>query len=381
MDIKQSPSGKILKTIRGYYAFVPNELPPQIEWDTPLINSLSKADHLLGKLSREGASLANPHLFVKPFIAREAVLSSKIEGTQTTLGELLAKEAGARVDYDESDSKEVQNYIDALNFGIKRLQEIPVSLRLIKEIHEKLMQGVRGSHATPGEFRHTQNWIGSPGSTIATARYVPPPQEDLMECLAHFELFLYDRTLPSLIQIGLCHYQFEAIHPFLDGNGRVGRLLIILLLIERNMLSSLVLYLSAFFEATRDEYYSQLYKVSSNGTWNEWLMYFLNGIALQSEDALSRTERINLLISQWHEQVNTKLEKTIVKHLAANPYITSTRAAETFNVAFTTIQRAINRLEKLGIITQTSPGLRNRVYCALQILVILEEPAKINHQE
>lgn len=381
MDIKESPSGKVIKVPTGYNAFVPNPLPPELEWNNALVNSLSRADHILGMLSREGSKLPNPHLLIRPFITREAVLSSKIEGTQATLGEILADEAGAHVNRSPDDLEEVRNYIIALDYGLKRLKNLPLSLRLIKELHEQLMQGVRGSHATPGEFRRSQNWIGTAGCSLTTAKYVPPPPEELVKTLGSFELFLHDRTLPPLIHVALCHYQFEAIHPFLDGNGRVGRLLITLLLIEKKMLSSPLLYLSAFFEATRDEYYQHLYNVSSKGSWHDWLSYFLNGIAMQSLDALSRAERINVLITNWQIKVGSSPSGTmqdIVKHFAVNPYLTIKKIAENLNIAFTTAQRAIVKLEDLGIISQISNRKRDRVYCALPILSILEEPTKIN---
>ncbi len=380
MDIKKSPAGKIVRTLTGYEAFVPNPLRPPFEWNNALVSSLSRADHILGMLSREGSKLPNPHLLIRPFITREAVLSSKIEGTQATLGEVLANDAGAFVDRNPNDLQEVHNYILALDYGIKRLSDFPLSLRVIKEIHAQLMQGVRGAHGTPGEFRRTQNWIGAPGSTLNTAKYVPPTVDDLMDCLGSFEKFLHDRTLPPLIQIGLCHYQFEAIHPFLDGNGRMGRLLITLLLIERKILPSPLLYLSAFFEATRDEYYKQLYSVSSQGSWHDWLSYFLNGVATQASDALSRAERINALIIDWQIKVggnNSKILQDIVKHFAVNPFLTTKKIIETMNVVFTTAQRAIDKLEVLGIVAQVSAGKRDRVYCATQILNILEEPTNI----
>jgi Fic family protein len=313
---------------------------------------------------------------MRPFIAREAVLSSKIEGTQTTLGEVLAQEAGIHVDRNPDDLQEVRNYIVALDYGLGRLQELPLSLRFIKEIHEKLMQGVRGSHATPGEFRTSQNWIGSPGCTLNTAKYVPPTPDDLMDCLGSLEKFLHDRTLPPLIHIALCHYQFEAIHPFLDGNGRVGRLLIIFLLIERKLLPSPFLYVSAFFEATRDEYYKQLYTISRKGTWKEWFSYFLNGVTMQSLDVLSRAERMNALLTAWQSAVGSRNEG-IVKYLAVNPYFSTKKISENLGVTFTTAQRAIGKLEDLGIVEQVSLGKRNKVYCATEILTILEEPTKI----
>jgi Fic family protein len=321
MDIKKSPSVIIIKSPHGYNAFVPHILPPKFEWDNHVINSLSRADFLLGKLSREGSQLPNPHLLMRPFIAREAVLSSKIEGTQATLGEILAANAGVDLLRSPDDLQEVQNYIKALDFGLKRLQELPLSLRLIKEIHNELMQGVRGSHTTPGEFRRSQNWIGSPGCTLNTAKFVPPPADYLTECLNAFETFLHDRQWPSLLHIAFCHYQFEAIHPFLDGNGRIGRLLMTLLLIERKMMPSPLLYLSAFFEATRDTYYQHLYNVSSKGSWNKWLIYFLNGVAVQSFDVLSRLERINNLIHKWKMMVVSHPSSVdIVVQLAVNPY-------------------------------------------------------------
>lgn len=383
MDIKESPSGKIVKTSKGYYAFVPHPQPAHFEWDNILIYNLSRTSYVLGMLSREGSKLPNPHLLIRPFIMREAVLSSKIEGTQATLGEILANEAGIHVDRNPDDLQEVQNYIDALDYGLKRLQEFPLSLRLIREIHQILMQGVRGSHATPGEFRYTQNWIGPQGCTLNTAKYVPPNPEELTECLNQFEIFLHDRSLPPLIHIALSHYQFEAIHPFIDGNGRMGRLLNVLLLIERKVLPSPILYLSAFFEATRDEYYTQLYNVSSKGTWHEWLSYFLNGVFAQSIDVLSRAQRINSLIIDWQIELGSgggKAVQDIIRHLAVNPYFTTTNAAERLNIAFTTAQRAIEKLEAAGIITQTSERKRDRVYCATQILGILEEPTKIKEK-
>jgi len=364
----------------GFKAFVPNPLPPSLEWDNQLVNSLSRADFLLGKLAREGARLPNPHLFTRSFITREAVLSSRIEGTRASIGEVLAHGAGLPVKQDQDDIQEVQNYIVALDFALKRLETLPLSLRLIKEIHHYLMQGVRGAHATPGEFRKTQNWIGLPGCTLNTAKFVPPPVEHLMESLNQFEKFLHDRQLPALVHIALCHYQFEAIHPFLDGNGRIGRLLISLLLMEQDLLSSPLLYLSAFFEATREEYYRQLYNVSREGTWKQWLLYFLNGIALQSQDVLSRAERLNMLLSKWRKAVagsGSKIAEVVVDELAVTPYITAKNISHKLDIAFSTAQRAIKKLESTNILKPVNEAKRDRVYCAFEILNILEEPAII----
>lgn len=381
MNIEHSPVGQIIKTSTGYKAFIPAALPPKLEWNDTLVHTLSRADFLLGKLAREGGRLPNPHLLLRPFITREAVLSSKIEGTQATLGEILAADSGVAVKQNPDDLQEVQNYIKALDYGIARLKELPLSLRLIKEIHGSLMQGVRGSHATPGEFRRTQNWIGSPGCTLNTAKFVPVPPDHMMDALSELERFLHNRQLPPLIHIALCHYQFETIHPFLDGNGRVGRLLITLLLIEQKMLPSPLLYLSAFFEATRDEYYRQLYNVSRDGTWQDWLIYFLNGVAVQSEDVLSRAERINALLEQWKIMVasgGSSIALDIVPRLAVNPYVTINKIAEDLQVAYSTAQRGIQKLESANIIQKTSDNKRDKVYCATEVLNILEEPTKIS---
>jgi Fic family protein len=256
-----------------------------------------------------------------------------------------------------------------------------MSVRLIRELHQKLMSGVRGHHATPGEFRKIQNWIGKPGSTLANASYVPPPPQEVPPCLAAWERFLNESKLPPLITIALAHYQFEAIHPFLDGNGRVGRLLITLFLTERQILPTPLLYLSAFFEASRRDYYDALRGVSERGAWNEWLEYFLRGVARTSEDALSRATRINQMLTQWQKKVSGESSNTplrVVELLGENPFLTIKRAADKLGVAFTTAQRAIERLQRSGILKPVSEAKRDRVFCAQALLDVLEEPAKLH---
>ena len=243
-------TGRVVRARGGYHAFVPAPLPPKLAYSDDLVLALSRADVALSELAGLGRHLPNPHLLIAPYVRREAVLSSRIEGTTTSLAELLlddvARGATAR---DPHDVQEVRNYVTALGYGVTRLKTLPLSLRLVRELHARLMKGVRGEHATPGEFRRSQNWIGRPGSTLETAVYVPPPPEELMETLGVWERFLHDRnTVPDLIQCGLIHEQFEAIHPFLDGNGRVGRLLIVLFLMERGRLSQPLLYISAYIE-------------------------------------------------------------------------------------------------------------------------------------
>lgn len=363
-----------------YSAFVPNPLPPAVEWTPRLIGLLSDADRLIGKLAGEGGRLPNPHVLMRPFTRREAVLSSKIEGTQATLGELLAAEAGIAVERSPDDLREVGNYVVALEHGISRLGKLPICVRLIRELHEKLMTDVRGHHATRGEFRKIQNWIGKPGSTPETASFIPPPPDEVEPCLAAWEKFLHESDLPPLIIIALAHYQFEAIHPFLDGNGRVGRLLITLFLIERRVLPTPLLYLSAFFEASRRDYYDGLRGVSERGAWQDWIEYFLLGVARMSEDAVNRAGRINAKLAEWQKSVageSTKTPMRVVELLAANPFITAKGCAEKLGVAFTTAQRAIDRLARIGIVQQSGTGKRDRVYCAKALLDILEEPAQL----
>jgi Fic family protein len=336
----------------AYSAFIPAPLPPTLEWTPRLIRVLSDADRLIGRLAGEGGRLPNPHILIRPFIRREAVLSSKIEGTQATLGELLAAEAGAVVDRSPEDLREVGNYVVALEHGIAQLNKLPLCVRLIRELHSKLMTDVRGDQATPGEFRRSQNWIGKPGSTLATASFIPPPPGEVEPCLAAWEKFLYESELPPLVTIALAHYQFEAA----------------------------LIYLSAFFEATRRDYYEGLRGVSERGAWNDWLEYFLIGIARTSQDALSRASRINTILAEWQrliagESTNTPLR--IVDLLAANPFITATGIAGELGVAFTTAQRAIERLERVAIVKRATDAKRHRVYCAQALLDILEEPANL----
>ena len=349
-------------------------------WDDGLTLSLSSADRAIGRLAGEGRRLPNPHLLIRPFVRKEAVLSSRIEGTQATLGELFAAEAGGVVERSPDDLREVGNYVAALEYGIERLDTLPVSLRLVREMHERLMRGVRGDLATPGEFRRSQNWIGSPGCTLNDATYVPPPPSELMACLDAWERFLYDERLPPLVHAALIHSQFEAIHPFLDGNGRVGRLIITLLLVKQDIIPSPLLYLSAYFEATREEYYARLLGVTERGEWEEWLTYFLRGVTLQCEDALARIQRIDDLLSQWKREVSTdqsKFPEWTLNLYAENPFWTVRGVASRLNVAFTTAQRAIDRLEKLGAIAQVGKARRNRVYCAGAILDVLEDPLRL----
>ena len=372
--------GRKVRVQSGYTAYVPDPLPPKFTWEPRLLKALSDADRLIGRLAGEARGLPNPHILMRPFVRREAVLSSKIEGTTTTLPELLAQEAGAEVERDPDDLAEVANYIAALDLGMERLRTGRISLGLVKDLHKRLMRGVRGRTKSPGAFRTVQVFIGCPGSPIHDATYVPPTPSDLPECLAAWEKYLADRSLPPLVQLALLHYQFEAIHPFRDGNGRVGRLVNTLFLVERGLLPSPFLYLSAFFEATRQEYYRRLLAVSREGDWDEWVAYVLNGVARQSEDAVSRAVRITALLDDWRRALvgaRSDLPLKLVDDLAANPYCLVKVIAKREKVAYTTAERAVERLVKLKILRQVNKAERDRLFCATAILDILEEPANL----
>ncbi|MBD3235785.1 MAG: Fic family protein [Candidatus Eisenbacteria bacterium] len=374
---RQRPHGRRIRCAGGYYAYVPDPLPPPLAWSAELVGALSAADRAVGRLAGEGRRLADPDILIRPFVRREAVLSSRIEGTQATLGELLAAEAGAAVERSPDELREVANYVVGLEYGVERLQAMPLSLRLVRELHERLLRGVRGEVATPGQFRASQNWIGRPGSTPANASYVPPPPDRLMDCLGDWERFLHDRSLPPLVHAALAHAQFEAIHPFLDGNGRVGRLLITLLLVAGDLLPSPLLYLSAWFDVTRRDYFAHLLGVTERGEWEEWLIYFLRGTTSQAEDALGRIRRIDGLCASWREKlrsVRSRLPERAIDLFVENPFRSVPGLAERLGVAFTTAQRTIDHLESAGIVEPTSEARRNRIYCARALLAILEEP-------
>ncbi len=374
--LQRRPHGRRITCPKGYRAYVPAPLPPPVAWDGELIAALSDADRTVGALAGEGRRLANPHLVIRPFVRQEAVLSSRIEGTHATLAEVMIAEAAAPYHAGADDVQEVGNYVTALEYGLRRLEALPLSLRLVRELHERLMRGVRGDIALPGEFRRTQNWIGRPGCTLNDATYVPPPPAELMPCLDAWEGFLHEDALPPLVHAALTHAQFEAIHPFLDGNGRVGRLLITLLLVERDVLPAPLLYLSAYFEATRDEYYARLLGVTERGQWEEWLTYFLRGVALQSQDALDRIRRIDDLLAEWKRGLGpgrSRLPHRAIDLFAENPYWTVGGLARRLGVAFTTAQRSIDRLEAAGVVARVGEARRNRLYCAESLLRVLEE--------
>ncbi len=372
---QNSPSGKLIQAKGGYLAYVPNPLPPRLEWDNALVSVMSRADIALGTLSGLGETLPNPHLLIYPFIRREAVLSSRIEGTQSSLSDLLLFEA-TQVEKRE-DVKEVQNYVHAMEYGLNRLSELPLSLRFIRELHGILMQGVRGEHATPGEFRESQNWIGNAGATISNATFVPPPVPEMQECLNELEKLLYIETkLPPLIEAALVHYQFETIHPFLDGNGRIGRLLVTLLLCQRNVLSKPLLYLSAFFEQHRQEYYDLLLGVSSGGAWRGWIEFFLRAVTEQSGDAVLRSRRLQEIQRSYTQLVREKhLPPTavqLVELILMKPVLSARTAQDFLKITYPGAQKAITALMEAGILTEITGRKRDKAYAASDVLETLD---------
>jgi len=379
-------SGRVIRVGQGqtaYWAFVPNPLPPPLTFDAALIRSLSEADRALGELAGLGRTFPNPHLLINPFIRREAVLSSRIEGTQADLADLYAFEArqlalpGFQPAREEADVREVFNYVRALEYGLERVNTLPVSLRLIREVHARLMEGVRGEHATPGEFRRTQNWIGAPGCTLDDATFVPPPVDEMHTARDVLEKYLHSvDEYPPLVRLAFIHYQFEAIHPFIDGNGRIGRLLLILLLVHWGLLPLPLLYLSAYFEKHRQAYYDLLLSVSTRGTWREWVEFFLRGVAEQARDAVMRAKRLQDLQLAWR----TKYQRArgaglllgIVDALFAVPVLTPRQVASQLRVSHPAAMQALRRLEQDQILNEVSGKQRNRLYVTPAIIQVLE---------
>lgn len=364
-------AGRYVSQPTGYRAFIPNPLPPDppVVIDSDMQTLLSKADRCLGRLDGSIQTLPHPDLFVYMYVRKEAVLSSQIEGTQSSLQDVLAAEAQILSPDRPKDVNEVVNYVRAMNYGLKRLEDLPLCVRLIREIHAELLQGVRGSHLTPGELRTTQNWIGPAGCTLKEASFVPPPPHELAQHMAELERFLHsDTLLPALVRIALVHAQFETIHPFLDGNGRVGRLLITFLLCEQGILLKPVLYLSNFFKQHRQEYYDRLQAVRDAGAWEEWLRFFLRGVVAVSEQATGVARRI-LLLREAHRQAITEQfgraaanGHRVLEHLYEHPILS---VNEIRNLTGTTYQAAnelVSRLTSSGVLTEVTGQSRNRKF-------------------
>ena len=371
-------AGRVVRAPEGHATFIPAPLPPLLEYTPALVRLLSVADAALSELSGIGRILPNPHLLIAPYVRREAVLSSRIEGTRTSLSDLLADEAGQSPQTETDDVREVRNYVSALDHGIARLSQLPLSLRLVRELHRILMSGVRGERATPGEFRRSQNWIGPHGSTPANAPYVPPPPREMLDALSNWERFLHQRDeLPDLVQCALMHEHFEAIHPFLDGNGRVGRLMITLFLIERGRLSQPLLYLSEFIERNRDDYYRGLMRIRTHGDWNGWLHYFLAGVEWSALRAARQARQLLSLRESMRSRVASQPRAlALVDPLFENPYLDANRVKRQLGVSDPTARKALSALQQAGLVEETSGRSWGRQYLARGVLAAIEDPGE-----
>jgi Fic family protein len=375
-------AGRYVRQPAGFRAFMAAPLPPnppvRIEGDMQVL--LSQADRALGRLDGSIHTLPNPDLFVFMYVRKEAVLSSQIEGTQSSLQDLLAAEAKILSPSRPHDVFEVVNYVSAMNYGLERLTTLPVSVRLIREIHSRLLAGVRGSHLTPGELRTSQNWIGPGGCNLNEATFVPPPPAEVPEALHQLERFVHsDSKLPLLVKIGLAHAQFETIHPFLDGNGRVGRLLITFLLCEQKALLKPVLYLSHYFKRFRSEYYDHLQAIRDEGKWEAWLGFFLKGVIEVSREATETARRI-LALREEHRAIITEYlgraaanGHRILEHLYQRPIVAVKEVKELIGTTYPAANQLVAKMTKHGIIREITNQKRNRQFRYQQYIELFSE--------
>jgi Fic family protein len=377
-------AGQFVKQATGYTAFIPTGLPPNppIKVDAELTRLLSDADWALGRLDGIATVLPNPDLFVSMYVRQEAVLSSQIEGTQSTLEDVLQFEIDSKGQDFPKDIHEVVNYVAAMNYGLDRLKTLPLSLRLVREIHGKLLTDARGTNRTPGEFRKSQNWIGPSGCTLATATFLPPPVPEMQSALDNLEKFLHDDSLPLLIQCGLAHAQFETIHPFLDGNGRVGRLLVTFLLCQKRALERPLLYLSHYLKQHRTAYYDRLMSIRNDGDWEGWLKFFIRGVQEVSREAADTAQSILRMREEHRQLLSTKLAKdkltatpydfVFLEYLFEQPIITVRLAEERLNCAFVTANKVVERFVKLGLLEEMTGFQRNRRFRYAPYLALFE---------
>ena len=376
-------SGKLViqqSGINGFSSFIPNSLPPAppLQYNDEMNSLIEKAMAALGRLDGISSILPNPDLFLYMFVRKEAVLSSQIEGTQSSLTELLEFENLKRTSSSIDDVKEVSNYVKAMDYGVKRIKELPVSSRLLREMHKILVKGTRGGQKSPGDFRKSQNWIG--GSKPANARFVPPPHQEVLNCMSDLEKFLNDpnNTMPIIIKAGLAHVQFETIHPFLDGNGRIGRILITLILLSEKILEKPLLYLSLFFKEHRDEYYDSLSKVRTDGDWEGWIKFYLRGIYEVSREAAKSAKSI-INLKAKHSTLLVNLGKAsdsalkLLDLLYNNPIQTVGSVSKSLKLSAPSSRKAINNLVSLGILKENTGKKRDREYWYEEYLSILIE--------
>ena len=355
-----------------YLAFVPQKLPPKIDYDAKIILALSEADSTLSELSGAGLLLPNPDLLVIPYLKKEALSSSRIEGTRISLSDYFLSEAKG-IKKEDVEASEIGNYLRAMNSALKKIKTEPISVKLIREMHGVLMKGVRGSELLPGSFRPVQNWIGPEGTPIRDATFVPPHQKKVKELVTQLVEYINRKDdMPLLIKCALMHYQFETIHPFCDGNGRIGRSLITLYLCNKNKISKPLLYASDYFEKHRREYYDILLNTNKTGNFKEWIKFFLRAVKVQSKDALERTIKLQKLREDY--QIRTKDHKQIrnllnvVDVLFMNPFVQINQITSLLGVTYPTAKKAINNLVKLNILRPVGKSERNKLFVAYEIL-------------
>lgn len=382
MTLNNDRTGRYVQQPTGFRAFIPNPLPPDpaVAIGAEMQVLLSEADRALGRLDGSIQTLPHPDLFVYMYVRKEAVLSSQIEGTQSSLQDLLAAEARILSRDRPQDVDEVVNYVRAMNYGLERLKDLPVSVRLIREIHAKLLEGVRGQYYTPGEIRTTQNWIGPGGCTLREATFVPPPPHEVAHHLSELERFLHsDTPLPVLVLIGLVHAQFETIHPFLDGNGRVGRLLIAFLLCQQGILLKPVLYMSHFFKQNRQEYYAQLQAVRDRGTWEDWLMFFLKGVIEVSGQATVTARRILALRETHRTAITVNFGRAagngyrVLEHLYEHPIVSVKDVRDLIGTTYTAANDLVSKFVGSDILQEITGQARNRRFMYRQYIDLFHD--------
>lgn len=382
-EFSQSQQKYLKKSLLGHRTFVPPPAPRSLDFDAALVADLSRADRALGELSGVGKRVRNSAMLVRPYLHREAVLSSRIEGTQSSLSDLLLFEADAPT-HRPNDAREVLNYVRALEWGVAQLPKLPLSQRFIRSLHALLLKGVRGDDPTPGEFRKTQNWIGPKGTPIERAMFVPPPPERLHALLDEWEKYVHeDDGLPPLIKCALIHYQFETIHPFSDGNGRVGRLLMPLFLIEKECLSKPLLYLSAYFEKNRSAYYDSLSDGRRTGDLRSWLRLFLTAVTTQSRDAASRADLLSAYQEEVRETVSSSRSAVVhrmIDSLFTSLFVVATREASRQKVTYAAAQTAIGALVKAKVLVEMTGRSYGKVYSSPRLLEIVDKasPTKLD---
>lgn len=362
----------------AYQSFAPSPLPPTppIEISEDILEQLIKANSQLAILESVATRIPDVDLFVSMYVRKEALMSSQIEGTQATLEDVLDPLIEDNTNRNVAD---VVNYIKATEYAIRRLHELPLCNRLLKETHAILMEGVRGQEKNPGEFRYSQNWIGGKGSTLRNAKYIPPSPDDMTEAMSDLEKYINaDDRLDGLIRAALIHYQFETIHPFLDGNGRIGRLLITLFLMEKKILTTPALYISYFLKKNRVEYYDRMTEVRSKGNYEQWVKFFLQALAESAKDAIAAIDELTALHDKNVDLVAgmgraSKNAMLVFRYLEANPIIEIGKTAEALGITFGTASNAVERLSSAGILEQTTTGRRNRTFAYKDYLAILRK--------